>query len=237
MIAVMADRDSAMDGSGREEAQEVTAAQGRAVVTKAAILAAARHLFAQRDLASVSIRDIAEAAGVSHGLVQRYFGAREQMIAEIIRQEVEAFTTSPPPLPTADVDDHGAEFRTWFAAGFDHFHDYAALIVRAELAGVRPETMLDPATPTPAAQLADHIAALRAAARSAEGPDARVAEGPDARIISAYINAALFSFSTMAPWLMASVGLSADDYEAHLEQIADISYRLITLATQPQPGT
>ena len=41
----------------------------------------------------MDIRDIASVAGVSHGLVQRYCGTREQMIAEIVRQEVEGATT------------------------------------------------------------------------------------------------------------------------------------------------
>ena len=65
--------------------------------TKARIIRAARRLFAERDIASVGIRDIASAAGVSHGLVQRYCGTREQMIAEIVRQEVERFSVSAPP--------------------------------------------------------------------------------------------------------------------------------------------
>ena len=36
---------------------------------------------------------------------------------------------------------------------------------------------------------------------------------------------------------MTSVGLTPEDYDSHLDQITDISYRLIALATQPQPGT
>ena len=206
------------------------APSGKSARTKARILAAARHLFAQRDIASVSIRDIAEAAGVSHGLVQRYFGTREQMIAEIIRQEVAAFAEIPQPLPRAPLDDpdQRAEFRAWLRSGFDHFREYAALIVRAELAGIRPEAMLDPATPTPATIIAERIASLQGGDQSAAALDAR--------IVSAYINAALFAFGTMAPWLIASVGLDPDDYERHLDQISDISYQLIVMSAQAEPG-
>ena len=143
--------DSTMNRTGHEKAHDVTAPEGKAAQTKATILEAARHLFAQHGIASVSIRDIADAAGVSHGLVQRYFGTREQMIAEIIRQEIDSFAMMPPPLPphpTASVD-QGAQFRDWLRSGLDHFRDYATLIVRAELAGIRPETMIDPAPPPP----------------------------------------------------------------------------------------
>ena len=71
-----------------------------AAKTKERILQAARRLFAERDMASLGIREIASAAGVSHGLVQRYFGTREQMVALIVRQEVERLSSSPPPLPS-----------------------------------------------------------------------------------------------------------------------------------------
>ncbi len=37
----------------------------------------------------MSYRDIAKAAGVSHGLVQQYFGTRQHMIAAIIQNEIE----------------------------------------------------------------------------------------------------------------------------------------------------
>jgi len=72
--------------------------------TQARIIRAARRLFAERDIASVGIRDIASAAGVSHGLVQRHCGTREQMIAEIVRQEVERF-----PALAANIGDPGLD--------------------------------------------------------------------------------------------------------------------------------
>jgi AcrR family transcriptional regulator len=62
-------------------------------------LSSARQLFAERDIASVGIREIASAAGVRHGLVQRYCGTREQMIAEIVRQEIEGFSAVVPRAP------------------------------------------------------------------------------------------------------------------------------------------
>jgi len=108
-------------------------------------------------------------------------------------------------------------------AGKTRFRDYARLITRAELAGIHPEKMLDLATPTPAMALAGLIRDFQA--RSPES-SARL----DPRLVSAYINASLFAFATMSPWLMKSVGLPAKDYEARFEEIADISMNLISLA-------
>ena len=49
--------------------------------------------------------------------------------------------------------------------------------------------------------------------------------------MSAYVNASLFAFGAMSPWLMAAVGLDSEDFELRLDEIADISVRLIALAT------
>lgn len=208
------------------------AQKGDAVQTRARILEAARRLFAERDMSSVSIRDIAEAAQVSHGLVQRYFGSREQMVEGIIREEIEAYAARPLVWPNGSgvSAEERRDFRERLKAGLPQFHDFAALIVRAELGGVNPGRMLDPSTPTPARQLAEAIEAHRA-----EG-SRRV--GMDPRMVSAYVNAALFAFSTMAPWLMASVGLTPDEYEARLDEILEISVDLIALAAgeAPIPG-
>ena len=47
--------------------------------TTARILDAAEKLFAERGYTAVSVRDIAAEAGVSHALVHRYLGSKEQV--------------------------------------------------------------------------------------------------------------------------------------------------------------
>jgi len=56
---------------------------GREAVRQAVIDAAAA-LFAARGLAAVSIRDVAARAGVNHGLLHRHFGAKEQLVREVM---------------------------------------------------------------------------------------------------------------------------------------------------------
>lgn len=60
------------------------APRGRTEVT-AAILDAARTLFASRGYAAVSVRDLAEAAGVNHGLVHRHFGSKEAVLRAVLQ--------------------------------------------------------------------------------------------------------------------------------------------------------
>ena len=47
---------------------------------RAAILEAARHALAENGYARTTIRDVARRAGVTHGLVMRHFGSKEQLM-------------------------------------------------------------------------------------------------------------------------------------------------------------
>jgi AcrR family transcriptional regulator len=192
--------------------------------TRHKILQAARRLFAESAIEAVGIRDIAEAAGVSHGLVQRYCGTRAQMVAGILREEVERFVAgsasapAPVKLPSTLED-----FRRMLKTGGREFADFARVIVRAELAGLAPGEMLTSGQPTPATLTTDLIRQLRRRASSVPPP-------LDPVLVSAYVNASLFAFATMAPWLMAAVGLRPEDYESRADEIHEISVSLIALA-------
>ena len=49
--------------------------------------------------------DIAAAAGVTHALVHRYFGTKEEMVAEILRREIGSAIAITPPAecPTTNA--------------------------------------------------------------------------------------------------------------------------------------
>jgi AcrR family transcriptional regulator len=190
--------------------------------TKAAIIKAARRLFAKLDIATVSYRDIAKAAGVSHGLVQQYFGTRQHMIAAIIQNEIEEAGKFRSEITVGSPDLTPEKLRCELKAGAKRFRDFARIITRAELANVKPEKLLDLSIPPPALILANSIRNLQA---KSPGPDRM-----DPRLVSAYINASLFAFATMSPWLMQSVGLAPKDYEAKLDEIIEISVKLASLA-------
>jgi AcrR family transcriptional regulator len=54
------------------------------------ILAAAAALFSRRGYAAVSIRDLAEEAGLSKPGLYHYFASKEELLIEILRAELEA---------------------------------------------------------------------------------------------------------------------------------------------------
>ena len=65
------------------------------------ILDAAAHLFAEQGAAAVSVRDVAEMAGVSHALVHRYFGNKDDLVlaaftksSELVRERVAGAQTA-----------------------------------------------------------------------------------------------------------------------------------------------
>jgi AcrR family transcriptional regulator len=55
-----------------------------AAATRAAILTSARHAFARAGYDGAGVREIAEVAGVTAMLVNRYFGSKEQLFAEVV---------------------------------------------------------------------------------------------------------------------------------------------------------
>jgi AcrR family transcriptional regulator len=61
---------------------------GRTAV-RAAVVAAARDLFAVHGYAAVSVRDIAECAGVNHGLIHRHFGSKDEVLRAVLQDMFE----------------------------------------------------------------------------------------------------------------------------------------------------
>ncbi|HVJ40107.1 MAG TPA: helix-turn-helix domain-containing protein [Dongiaceae bacterium] len=69
-----------------------------AAATRAAILASARKAFARAGYDGVGVREIAAGAGVTAMLVNRYFGSKERLYAEVV-----VGTMASPDILTADI--------------------------------------------------------------------------------------------------------------------------------------
>ncbi|XVU22341.1 TetR family transcriptional regulator [Actinoplanes sp. CA-054009] len=80
---------------------------------QAAILAAARAVFAERGYENATIREIARRAGVTHGLVVLHFSSKEQLF-------VAATTPDPEALFKGVLDDDVAKLPERIAASFVH---------------------------------------------------------------------------------------------------------------------
>ncbi|MEU3519635.1 TetR family transcriptional regulator [Streptomyces sp. NPDC006654] len=69
-----------------------------AAATKAAILKAARHLLARHAHADITLKDVAERAGVSAPLVLKYFGNKERLFARVMSFDADADALLAAPL-------------------------------------------------------------------------------------------------------------------------------------------
>jgi TetR/AcrR family transcriptional regulator, repressor for neighboring sulfatase len=84
-------------GKGRPTGQS-SPRRGREQATER-ILAAAAELFAQRGPANVTVRDIAATAGVSHALVHRYLGTKDQILLAVLIRGGQRIMASADELP------------------------------------------------------------------------------------------------------------------------------------------
>ena len=191
--------------------------------TRAEILAAARELFASRGIKAVTIRDIAAEAGVAHSLVNRYFGSKDEMIYEILQREAAAFSASRAASLSSGED--GLELlRRSILYSFTEERTTQILMMRAELAGLEPEKMLDPHN-RPLGMMRDWVAQLRAA--TGQEADAR----HDPAIITAIVGAAVFALSGLSPWILTAVGLEPEELETRQSEFADALVDFVAHAT------
>ncbi len=179
------------------------APRGDSGVTRRAILAAARDLFARHGVDGVSVRQIAAAAGVNHALVHRYFGTKDEMVAAIMLAEARALGAMATPEAAAPAS--LASLQEAFAYLLGEGRTSLLLMLRAELDGLAPERLLEEAPLRPLRLLADWFE------RNAD-PAARTAS-VDPRLLALAVGAAVVGLAGMQPMLADGAGLGGEDPE------------------------
>lgn len=184
-------------------------AKRSAAATQERILLTARTLFSEQGFAAVSVRDIAKAAGVTHPLVHRYFGSKEELISAVLAKEVERIAAgggqrTATPEETIETVERSLRF------GFTpQARDSYMLILRSQIDGFAPESLLDGAS-TSMRLIADSFSEHN-----------QLPEGTiyDPRVISAMFVAMMFGLVATTPWIMSGVGLedmSEDEFHAEV---------------------
>ena len=127
------------------------APHGEAAVRRA-LVAAGADLFAARGPSQVSVREVAERAGVNHGLVHHYFGSKDGLVAAVLEHLAAAATAevvasqSPATLYASDGPSarHGRIVAHLILEGRDpagfktSFPSMDALVTRFRAAGLTP---------------------------------------------------------------------------------------------------
>lgn len=193
---------------GAELDDEQKRPRGTREETTEAILDAAEELFAQHGYTAVTVREIAAAAGVSHALVHRYLGSKEDVYrAMLVRRETVIHDAAP------DQDDLLVATRLMLEEAL-HQRRYLRLIMHSALHGL------------PYSRTSGRFAATERLIELAQEAAARDPDrGPDAldpRFVIASFVAMLLGWNAGRDWLLPAVGLDGmpdDEFVVALERM------------------
>ncbi len=172
--------------------------------TTAAILDAAEQLFSTRGYDDVTIRDIAEEAGVSHALVHQYLGSKAEVFRAVLARDDGLM------LPEASaelglLDSASAILRRGLEPSG---RDYARLLMKTALSGLPYEQT--PGRFSEVERLIE-LAERRAAAAS---PEERTRKDLDPRLVGACVGSLFLGWVAGEAWLRPAWGLDGlDDAE------------------------
>ena len=178
-----------------------------------ALVTTAGRLYAERGPSRVSVREVAAAAGVNHGLVHRYVGSKDDLLGAVLDDLAEAMA--------ADIA-AGGDDPPRFAPGTAGDR-YLRVLAHALLEGSAPE-QLQSSFPL--------VEAMVRLARRHRGLDEHAARLEAARIAAEQLGWRLFS-----PFVLRAAGLADADAEAVARLVDDDTARLIGPGPDgPDPG-
>lgn len=185
---------------------------GRDEVIEATIKAAA-DLFAERNPSQVSVREIASKAGVSHALVHRYLGSKEDIFHAALKldreQAAEYWMTN-----------HGlAETPRTFDSDLPPGR-YVRTVIRAALEGV-PMTAEDMKFP--------HVERMMKVLESNELPDCSADPGYDPRLLLSAVTAMAAGMAVAENFFLAQTGLETEDRDKQRAELSRLMTHLMSL--------
>jgi AcrR family transcriptional regulator len=197
-VATMPDADPEKGRRGREQ-------------TTAVILLAAEELFAEQGFSAVTVRAIAERAGVSHALVHRYLGSKAKIYRTVLVWQEDAILKAAPDEP--DLIESAA---LMFRSALDEHRRYIRLIAHSALHGLSYDRTSGRFAATERLiELAEQAAASAPAAERAE-------KDLDPRLVVAAVVALLLGWATTESWVRPAAGIEGVDegeLEAGLERL------------------
>ena len=176
----------------------------------AAILDAAEKLFSARGFSAVTVRDIAAEAGVSHALVHRYLGSKQDVYRAMLVRNESALRNA-----VSGDDDLPTAVSLMLREGLAHQRRYVRLIAHSVLHGLSYERTSGRFAAT------ERLVELAEAAAASEG-DARDPDALDPRFVVASVVALFIGWIATDDWVLRAAGLqemSDDEIADSLERI------------------
>ena len=187
--------------------------------TERAMLDAAERLFSERGFETVSVRAIAQAAGVSHALVHRYLGSKEEIYRAVMRRSEDLIRDA-----AGATEDLGEAISLMLREGLINRKPYLRLAAHSALHGLPYDASI---VSFPAVQRLIELAEARA---SRAGPAEGVVEP---RFAIAAIVALNLGWASMEAWLVEAAGLEDLDEES---LVAGLERVMLYLAAALVPG-
>lgn len=183
--------------------------------TTIAILDAAEKLFSERGFTGVSVRDIGAEAGVSHALVHRYLGSKQDIYRAVLKRNESSIRQA-----AGDTEELSVALSRMVREGLEHRRPYLRIIAHSALGGLPFSATMGR---FPATERLIEIAEQRAAAGEAGELDPRFAI---AAIVSLFVG-----WAAIEPWILPAAGLDDLDEEAVIEGLErvllDLAARLL----------
>ena len=190
--------------------------RGAREATTAAMLDAAEELFAAYGFTAVSVRDIAKQAGVSHALVHRYLGNKDDIYRKVLQRNEDVMLAA-----AAGTDDLMEAVAHMFREGLAH-RQYLRLVTHSALHGLPFEATMGR---FPATELLVELAG-RSKGESPSCGDV------DPRLVIAAVVALYLGWISLEPWLVPAAGLQDEDEAMLLAQLERV-IRCLIAATIP----
>lgn len=186
--------------------------RGARAATTAAMLEAAEEFFAAYGFAAVSVRDIAKQAGVSHALVHRYLGKKEDIYRKVLQRNEHGIAAAP-----ARTDDLMEAVALMFREGLAH-RRYLRLVIHSALHGLPFDATMGR---FPAIELLFELAGRS----KGEAPPCG---DVDPRVAIAAVIALYLGWLSLEPWLVPAAGLQDEDEALVLAQLERVIRCLVS---------
>ncbi|MEE4598951.1 helix-turn-helix domain-containing protein [Streptomyces sp. DSM 41524] len=187
------------------------------------LMDAARDLFAKRGPASVTVRDIAARARVSHGLIYRHFGTKDALLKAVMRREAMAFSTA-----AGDPKNPVASVQRLFEENIRR-ERFIRILAFALLSRTRMEDLYSEE---------GALGILLTGVREESQPKAKSAPvtGIDPRISVAAASAFMKGWLLFEPWVLQAVGAVGEDVNVIRKDIGRLLEQVISSgAPAPAP--
>lgn len=212
---------SKMNRTGGATGASAEVSHGSREATTARILDAAEGLFSRRDPAKVTVREIAEAAGVTHPLVHQYVGTKADVIAAVIDRGA--------PHRQRLMIEH-PDLREAVPILFSDVMDrtvHSQAIVRSAMDGVEYAPFED--------RLESGRALMALADAALERGSVRLSAGDamDPRIALAAATAMSYGWVACEDWLVRIFALEEEEISRLREQVAEACVRVAELMFPP----